>query len=83
MKIKFETKKNPKEAYVPPITIFMENKSDDTVEFLVTTVDIKQTELIGRNEVQKSDKPITDGKFILSKSNLKKFIRALQLMDKS
>ena len=82
MKIKFETKKNSKESFVQPVIIFMENKVDDVVEILVTVENIQQIELLGRNEIRRSDKPIEDGKFQLSKSNLKKFIGALQLLVK-
>jgi hypothetical protein len=85
MKIKFEIKSNPKSSYSSNLfTIFMENKTDDNVEFLITKFNLRQLSMGDRQVVaEKSDIPINDGLLTMSKINLKKFIAALQLLSKS
>lgn len=84
MKIKFEVQPNIKVASNPTFTIFMENKTEENIELLITKFNLKQLELPDKNPImQKSDEPITDGILTMNRPNLKKFIRALQLLDKS
>lgn len=85
MKIKFEIRSNPKSTSSDPLfTVFMENKNEDNVEFLITKFQLKQMQLHDRNPIaQKSDVPIDDGILVMNKPNLKKFISALQLLVKA
>lgn len=83
MKIKFEIKSSENAQY-PLFTIFMEKKPKDMVEFLITRFNTRQLLLPNKNPIaEKSDLPINDGILAMDKSNLKKFIAALQLLGKS
>lgn len=83
LKIKLEIKSSPT-SQNPLFTIFMENKTADLVELLITRFNVKQLEFSDKNPVaQKSDVPINDGILTMDKANLKKFIQSLQLLVKN
>lgn len=85
MKIKFESKPDPKgPVSLSKYNFLVECKDELTVDFTITKPTIKQSLNFEKDRsMEKVEEPIPDGIFHLTKKDLKKLVAALQLIIKS